>query len=770
MEQKSCLALPPWHTRKMEIHNQARGPAQSSYTLKDFDTFMAEYLRGNVTPEDLRKNFAAFTQAKDQIKVQLAEQTVRQLKQKLRGLCPPSRKADMVIRLYDQMEGDFAHDSVRYGMHETFSEAVAKQVAATTEEDIRKMAAQVAERTKELKERRQRILQPETLSDFEDHKRIFGSLDRLEAGQRRKYDELKAEDNQARRAREVEERAKVAVDMPSALALEIVPGYHTKRQEDIWIVTLSDKVDRDTFLKLNQAARRIGGPGWTRKYGDNPAGFQFRTYDMAEKFLRLQHGEVSVKDRMEERKEERLETTTGRLLELADRLEARAKETLDAPRKTNTVRRADMASAIEDRARAEMQFAETLRALAEAARDKELTFISRVTASTQVQTLDWLLRKAKRNADEALIGSAPEAERNKVRAERWELPPEKDDIDHAEFPHPWAHCSDLRSVCASLANTPGAKLAAKQLLKLVNLSGADRQIVTFKSQKHLDYLGILIGRARRRKQGIDHQAVQNITDNARHILRLEKMGIEDLPTLRAALREYFDLRADVPKADPAVELERNLVQQKVGIDFFPTPPAVIDRMMEALNPWACHTVLEPSAGKGDIAAVLRGKYGSTVHCCEISGTLRELLKAKGFESSLVGSDFLEYRPEKQYERIAMNPPWGNGAALSHVQHAYQLLAPGGRLVAVIGNGFTFREDRRHLEFREWTEGVDAEIEELGSAFDTDESFRRTSAKAVMLTIVKPCVQGEDDSPRQDHEPELPPQQEQLPPLGQLTLF
>lgn len=757
-----------------------RGPHLETYTLKDFDSFMAEYQRGNVTPDELQRNFAAFTQAKDHIKAQLMEQTVKALKPKLRGLCPPTKKSEMVSRLYHQMVGDFAHDTVSYGMNETLSGAIAKQVGSATHEDIAKMASRITDAREYRQNRRERILKPETLSDFEDHKRVFGSLDRLDADQQRRYDELKAQDGQARREKQLDERARVAVDVPEGLTFQIVPGFHTRRREDIWIVTLDARVERDVYEKLNIAAKRIGGR-YTRKYGENPAGFQFRTHDQAQQFIALQHGEVSVKERMKERRDQKLATTTDRLLELARRLEERSRETLDAPRQTNTVRRADMASAIEQRARSDIQFSGTLRALAEAARDKELKFISRVTASTQVRALERALVRAKRNADTALVAAAPEAKRDLLRSTRWEMPPHRDDIDHAEFPHPWAHASDLRSVCISLKNTPGAKQASKQLLRLVPTHEMEPRVVKFKTQRELDYLGTLIGKARVRKRDINHQAVENLIENARPIVRLSKMGIEDLPTLRAALREYFDLKAEAPKADPVTELERSLVGQNVGVDFFPTPDAVIRKMMDALNPWACHTVLEPSAGKGDIAKHVRDVYSSTVHCCEISPTLRSVIEAKGL--SIVAQDFLEYQPEELYERIVMNPPWGNGKAIDHVRHAYSMLAEGGRLVAVIGNGFTFRTDTKHHAFRTWLEELGAETEDLGEAFSGSDAFRKTGAKAVMVTLVKPY---RDEDLEAEPRPELPPAHSypQVPrtpppkepaapeatPLGQLSLF
>jgi hypothetical protein len=48
----------------------------------------------------------------------------------------------------------------------------------------------------------------------------------------------------------------------------------------------------------------------------------------------------------------------------------------------------------------------------------------------------------------------------------------------------------------------------------------------------------------------------------------------------------------------------------------------------------------------------------------------------------------------------MNPPFTKQQDIDHVAHAYSLLRQGGKLVAVISSAFTFRENRKSVEFRE----------------------------------------------------------------------
>ena len=86
---------------------------------------------------------------------------------------------------------------------------------------------------------------------------------------------------------------------------------------------------------------------------------------------------------------------------------------------------------------------------------------------------------------------------------------------------------------------------------------------------------------------------------------------------------------------------------------------------------------------------------------EINPTLRDLLETKGY--NVVDCDFLEHTGE--YDRIVMNPPFEKGQDIDHVRHAYELLKPGGKLVAIMSEGSFYRGDKKATEFREWLEEV-----------------------------------------------------------------
>jgi len=174
--------------------------------------------------------------------------------------------------------------------------------------------------------------------------------------------------------------------------------------------------------------------------------------------------------------------------------------------------------------------------------------------------------------------------------------------------------------------------------------------------------------------------------------------------------------------------------------FFPTPIDVISIMLEKSQIGSKMIVLEPSAGKGDIADAVRDAADPTVNVlvCEINQKLREILTLKGHMVLCQdGSyDFLDMLiPNNSIiDRILMNPPFEKGQDIDHVQHAYQILKSGGRLVSIMSMGPFFRGTA--FKFRTWFDEVGGEMEKLPPESFKD-GFCSTGANAVLVTIDKP---------------------------------
>ncbi|SEM79960.1 SAM-dependent methyltransferase [Streptacidiphilus jiangxiensis] len=144
--------------------------------------------------------------------------------------------------------------------------------------------------------------------------------------------------------------------------------------------------------------------------------------------------------------------------------------------------------------------------------------------------------------------------------------------------------------------------------------------------------------------------------------------------------------------------------------YFPTPPPIVDRLLELADLSPGLRVLEPSAGRGAIASALADK-GCIVDCVELLPDNAQALAEAGFQRVTTG-DFLTVAPRPQYDRVVMNPPFAKDADAAHVIHAFGFLAPAGLLVAVLSNGVTFHRTPAAKAFRALLQSTGGQLHEL----------------------------------------------------------
>lgn len=189
--------------------------------------------------------------------------------------------------------------------------------------------------------------------------------------------------------------------------------------------------------------------------------------------------------------------------------------------------------------------------------------------------------------------------------------------------------------------------------------------------------------------------------------------------------------------DAEARAEEMLRQKIDGLKFakipgyFPTPAEMVARMIDAANLHEGSRVLEPSAGSGAIADALRDA-GHDVVCVERHASLCDILKGKGH--SVIQSDFCEVGElGAPFDAVLMNPPFERGQDLEHVARAFGHVKPGGRLVAIMGAGVMFRQDRKYAEFRAMAEEQGGEFVEIPAGAFKESG---TGVASVMLTICK----------------------------------
>ena len=130
-----------------------------------------------------------------------------------------------------------------------------------------------------------------------------------------------------------------------------------------------------------------------------------------------------------------------------------------------------------------------------------------------------------------------------------------------------------------------------------------------------------------------------------------------------------------------------VVPDKISHQFYPTPSHIVEAMLREAGIEPSHYCLEPSAGTGALAdAISEQVKPEHPTCVEISPLHCKVLEAKGH--NVIEADFIEWSADQDvllgsFDRIVMNPPYSQGRAVAHLKAALPLLAPKGRLVALL---------------------------------------------------------------------------------------
>ncbi len=222
--------------------------------------------------------------------------------------------------------------------------------------------------------------------------------------------------------------------------------------------------------------------------------------------------------------------------------------------------------------------------------------------------------------------------------------------------------------------------------------------------------------------------------------------------------------------------------------FYPTPPSIAEKMLAGLDMMYVRSVLEPSAGKGDLIEAIGRKnlamyqYDRAIEVdfCEIDPYLRQIckynfsdekkheiyeqyepLQRRSFSALsesekrehrrldreldlfrktkvyCVHDDFLTYRTYKHYDLILMNPPFANGD--EHLLRAIKMQERQGGSVICLLNAETVRNPYTgiRIQLAAKLKEYDAKIEYVENAFSDAERKADVDVAIIRVHIPQP---------------------------------
>ena len=153
---------------------------------------------------------------------------------------------------------------------------------------------------------------------------------------------------------------------------------------------------------------------------------------------------------------------------------------------------------------------------------------------------------------------------------------------------------------------------------------------------------------------------------------------------------------------------------KIMRQFYPTPADLAEYVIKLAEIEPHHIVLEPSAGNGALLRPLERK--NNIVAVEIDEHLAsELVKAEydcvinsSFEQAIKNGDVGQW-----FNRVIMNPPFGpRQLDIKHILMAYELLVPGGILVAIMAENDLYYNTQLTNEFNNFLKSINAHVEEV----------------------------------------------------------
>lgn len=263
------------------------------------------------------------------------------------------------------------------------------------------------------------------------------------------------------------------------------------------------------------------------------------------------------------------------------------------------------------------------------------------------------------------------------------------------------------------------KIGVKGLPKRIILSSVDDYSSGYGNKRLTDTINAI--RVFEGKSHVEHAELREMLLAARNgdgvldglTLRRFKNGnahlFFDAPTMLAvnrALVEYYgEVLPDCPEGEqkkaPGTAVSKDL-------QFYRTPDAAADLLMDQVYLRSGMRVLEPSCGDGALLDALSRRtckdrrVSIAAQGIEYDPIRAAEARAKGYQVQI--ANFLQVTPSPVFDVVIMNPPFYGKHYQKHVNHARKFLTPGGTVYAILP--ITAATDHGFVDLPEGYRGYD----------------------------------------------------------------
>ncbi|SFX79087.1 Methyltransferase domain-containing protein [Thermoactinomyces sp. DSM 45891] len=430
-----------------------------------------------------------------------------------------------------------------------------------------------------------------------------------------------------------------------------------------------------------------------------------------------------------------MNTQASKLRELATGLTRKIQHLKSPDRLTNTRRRLGIAIGMMEEADKLEHLQKVMLSIAESIEDGTAVYLKRIKNRTQVEMFISETRRIKRLQDSDKPFYYYSEQNNSYRDTDKRNLTMEEIITHTKMPSFECGIYRITNFMNDLDVPESHREDYARVQGYIELSKNDNYIDLLPVRKEMEKL-LSIGKQQRHTQ-YETKYMHSILMKRK---RLEAIGIQSDKDFREALIEFMGHLNDTKKSKEQRRIEQIKIKEKEIAHrkipgYFPTPEAVVEVMIHEADICDEMKVLEPSAGAGHIADQLV-ELDTGADVIEINYSLRELLKEKGHH--IVGEDFLQFHEKNKYDRIIMNPPFEKGQDAEHIRHAYNLVKPGGKVIALASEGPFFRQDQISRNFRDFLEQNDGYTIQLppNSFLSSD---RSTGVNIRLVVLEKPST-------------------------------